>query len=67
LFSEYTEYIIGGCLSNKKIDLVLDNRGLNAFDNIRKDINLFVIIFLEYPESAIFFLEFVFLLVLRLE
>jgi hypothetical protein len=40
------------------MDLVLDNRGLNIFDNISKSINLLVVILLEYPESAMFFLVF---------
>jgi hypothetical protein len=49
-------------LPNKKIDLVLDNKGLNIFDNISKSINLFVIVLLEYPESIMFFLVFRFLI-----
>jgi hypothetical protein len=44
------------------MDLVLDNRDLNIFDNINKSIDLFVIILLEYPESAMFFLVFRFLI-----
>jgi hypothetical protein len=40
------------------MDLVLNNRGLNVFDNISKSIDLFIIIFLEYPESIMFFLVF---------
>jgi hypothetical protein len=47
-------------LPNKEIDLVLDNRYLNIFDNIGKDIDFFIIILLEYLESIIFFLEFSF-------
>jgi hypothetical protein len=58
LLSEYTKHIIGGCLLNKKIDLILDNKNLNIFNNIRKNIDFLVIIFLEYPEFIIFFLEF---------
>jgi hypothetical protein len=49
-------------LPNKKIDLVLDNKRLNIFDNIKKSIYFLVIVFLEYPESVIFFLEFNFLI-----
>jgi hypothetical protein len=45
-------------LLNKKIDLFLDNKGLNIFDNIRKSINLLIIILLEYREFTMFFLEF---------
>jgi hypothetical protein len=44
------------------MDLVLDNRGLNIINNISKSINFFVIVFLEYPESIIFFLVFRFLI-----
>jgi hypothetical protein len=44
------------------MDLVLDDRGLNVFDNVRKSIDLFVIILLECPESAMFFLVFRFLI-----
>jgi hypothetical protein len=40
------------------MDPVLDNRGLNIFDNVSKSIDLFVIVFLEYPESTTFFLIF---------
>jgi hypothetical protein len=40
------------------MDLVLDNRGLNVFDNISKSIDFLVIVLLEYPESAMFFLVF---------
>jgi hypothetical protein len=40
------------------MDLVLDNKGLNIFDNISKNIDFLVIIFLECPESAMFFLVF---------
>jgi hypothetical protein len=40
------------------MDLVLDNRGLNVFDNINKSIDLLVIVLFEYPESAMFFLVF---------
>jgi hypothetical protein len=49
-------------LPNKEIDLVLDNKDLNIINNISKSINLFVIVFLEYPESIIFFLVFRFLI-----
>jgi hypothetical protein len=62
LLSEYTKHIVYSYLSNKEIDLVLDNRGLNIFNNISKSINFFVIILLEYPESVIFFLVFRFLI-----
>jgi hypothetical protein len=58
LFSEYTKCIVYNCLLNKKIDPVLDNRNLNFFNNINKSINLFIIVFLEYPESIMFFLVF---------
>jgi hypothetical protein len=44
------------------MDLVLDNRGLNIFDNVSKSIDFLVIVFLEYPESAMFFLVFRFLI-----
>jgi hypothetical protein len=44
------------------MDLVLDNRSLNVFDNISKNIDFLVIILLEYPESAMFFLVFRFLI-----
>jgi hypothetical protein len=44
------------------MDLVLDDRGLNVFNNISKSIDLLVIIFLEYPESVMFFLVFRFLI-----
>jgi hypothetical protein len=44
------------------MDLVLDNRGLNIFDNISKSIDFLIIIFLEYPESVMFFLVFCFLI-----
>jgi hypothetical protein len=40
------------------MDLVLDNRDLNIFDNISKSIDFLVVVFLEYPESAMFFLVF---------
>jgi hypothetical protein len=40
------------------MDPVLDNKDLNVFDNISKSIDLFVIVFLEYPEFIIFFLIF---------
>jgi hypothetical protein len=40
------------------MDLVLDNRGLNIFNNISKSIDFLVIILLEYPESIMFFLVF---------
>jgi hypothetical protein len=40
------------------MDLVLDDRGLNVFDNVSKSIDFLVIVFLEYPESATFFLVF---------
>jgi hypothetical protein len=62
LFSEYIEHVVCGCLPNKKMDLVLDDRGLNVFNNISKSIDLLVIIFLEYPESVMFFLVFRFLI-----
>jgi hypothetical protein len=60
LLSEYIEYVVYSCLPNKKIDLVLDNKGLNIFDNISKSIDFLVIILLEYPESIMFFLVFCF-------
>jgi hypothetical protein len=44
------------------MDLVLDNRALNIFDNIGKGIDFFVMVLLEYSESSIFFLEFRFLI-----
>jgi hypothetical protein len=44
------------------MDLVLDNKDLNIFDNINKSIDLLVIILLEYPESIMFFLVFRFLI-----
>jgi hypothetical protein len=62
LLFEYAEYIVTGCLPNKEIDLVLYNKGLNIFDNIGKSINFLIIVFLEYPESIMFFLEFRFLI-----
>jgi hypothetical protein len=40
------------------MDLVLDDRGLNVFDNVSKSIDLLIIVLLEYPESAMFFLVF---------
>jgi hypothetical protein len=49
-------------LPNKKINLVLDNKNLNILNNIGKNINFLIIIFLEYPESIISFLEFSFLI-----
>jgi hypothetical protein len=58
LLSEYIKYIIGDCLPNKKTDLVFDNKDLNFFNNIRKSIDFLIIIFLEYSESIIIFLEF---------
>jgi hypothetical protein len=44
------------------MDLVLDNKSLNIFDNISKSIDFFVIILLEYLESIMFFLVFRFLI-----
>jgi hypothetical protein len=49
-------------LPNKEIYLVLDNRNLNIFNNIGKNTDFFIIIFLEYPEPIISFLEFRFLI-----
>jgi hypothetical protein len=40
------------------MDLVLDDRDLNVFDNISKSIDLLVVILLECPESVTFFLVF---------
>jgi hypothetical protein len=40
------------------MDPVLDDRDLNVFDNVSKSIDLLVIVFLEYLESAMFFLVF---------
>jgi hypothetical protein len=44
------------------MDPVLNNKGLNVFDNISKSIDLLVVVLLEYPESAMFFLVFRFLI-----
>jgi hypothetical protein len=44
------------------MDLVLDDKNLNIFDNISKSIDLLVIILLECLESAMFFLVFRFLI-----
>jgi hypothetical protein len=44
------------------MDLVLDDRDLNIFDNVSKSIDLLVIVLLEYPESIMFFLVFRFLI-----
>jgi hypothetical protein len=54
--------MVGSCLLNKKLDLVLDDRGLNVINNISKSIDLLVIVFLEYPEPTMFFLIFRFLI-----
>jgi hypothetical protein len=44
------------------MDLILDNKNLNIFDNISKSIDFLVIVLLEYPESIMFFLVFRFLI-----
>jgi hypothetical protein len=44
------------------MDPVLDDRGLNVFNNVSKSIDFLVIVFLEYLESVIFFLVFRFLI-----
>jgi hypothetical protein len=49
-------------LPNKKVDLVLDNKGLNIINNISKNINFLIIILLEYPGSIMFFLVICFLI-----
>jgi hypothetical protein len=48
------------------MDPILDNKGLNIFNNIRKSINLLVIILLEYPEFIISFLEFSLLISIKI-